>query len=362
MFTSSVRRAALAAQPSPLVASLATSAPRAVSTQSLSCRPLQRRYSSSKPSNPADGPKGVPDNVSAAPAAQADAPAKKSKTSRARKAKDVAASCTVKGRDETMQNLPSVPSTGHLQIKGTFTNPSLTHSIPPAVLTSLLAEIAASAFFSLHRPISVTTPFPKPITPDAFAAIFAARAPKRHSVLSALSHTPRSVAEQPRWLGESGLLRDEAPQQDDGLTHLDALPGDAIPFPQHIMHGRYQPFNAPPAPVPMDAAAVAEADAVQHRTYTTMLTIEESTDANGEVTYVAHSGPLVDVEVEEPGTPRRFLDRMSRRQRRFEEGRREVVTWQAISVKRQRKLKMKKHKYKKLMRKTRNLRRRLDRN
>ncbi|RYZ81296.1 MAG: AURKAIP1/COX24 domain-containing protein [Proteobacteria bacterium] len=34
----------------------------------------------------------------------------------------------------------------------------------------------------------------------------------------------------------------------------------------------------------------------------------------------------------------------------------------AISVKRQRKLKMKKHKYKKLMKRTRNLRRRLDRN
>jgi len=33
----------------------------------------------------------------------------------------------------------------------------------------------------------------------------------------------------------------------------------------------------------------------------------------------------------------------------------------AISVKRQRKLKMKKHKYKKLMKKTRNLRRRLER-
>ena len=40
-------------------------------------------------------------------------------------------------------------------------------------------------------------------------------------------------------------------------------------------------------------------------------------------------------------------------------GRRTMWT---ISVKRQRKLKMKKHKYKKLMKKTRNLRRRLDRN
>ena len=35
--------------------------------------------------------------------------------------------------------------------------------------------------------------------------------------------------------------------------------------------------------------------------------------------------------------------------------------WHLISVKRQRKLKMKKHKYKKLMKRTKNLRRRLDR-
>ncbi len=38
-----------------------------------------------------------------------------------------------------------------------------------------------------------------------------------------------------------------------------------------------------------------------------------------------------------------------------------VGGWMAISVKRQRKLKMKKHKYKKLMKRTKNLRRRLDR-
>ena len=37
------------------------------------------------------------------------------------------------------------------------------------------------------------------------------------------------------------------------------------------------------------------------------------------------------------------------------------VTWQLISVKRQRKLKMKKHKYKKLLKRTKNIRRRLDR-
>lgn len=39
----------------------------------------------------------------------------------------------------------------------------------------------------------------------------------------------------------------------------------------------------------------------------------------------------------------------------------EIGGYQTLSVKRQRKLKMKKHKYKKLMRRTRNLRRKLDR-
>jgi hypothetical protein len=107
---------------------------------------------------------------------------------------------------------------------------------------------------------------------------------------------------------------------------------------------------------------------VSHRTYTATLTIEESTDANGEVTYVAHSGPLVDIENAMEETPERqsFLERMSIRQRDHAERRMEEESergiMQAISVRRQRKLKMKKHKYKKLMRKTRNLRRRLDRN
>jgi hypothetical protein len=132
----------------------------------------------------------------------------------------------------------------------------------------------------------------------------------------------------------------------------------------------------------MDSAALASAasaaeaaNAPQHRTYKAVLTIEESTDANGEVTYMAHSSPLIaDIEepetssheIQEPGAaPTRFRERMNIRQERYEEflekRGEEGAIW-AISVKRQRKLKMKKHKYKKLMRRTRNLRRRLDRN
>jgi hypothetical protein len=113
------------------------------------------------------------------------------------------------------------------------------------------------------------------------------------------------------------------------------------------------------------------------RTYRAYLTFTESTNAAGEVTYMAHSSPLiVDIEelehdsaaaIQEPNSmPTTFRERMNIRKERYEEflhrrGERDAAVW-AISVKRQRKLKMKKHKYKKLMRRTRNLRRRLDRN
>lgn len=157
---------------------------------------------------------------------------------------------------------------------------------------------------------------------------------------------------------------------------LDAGPeGDALmDFPRHILSGRYTPFHPPPAPQPQNTAdsLLAGAEAAeaqsqaqeaepQHRTYTAVLTIEESTDSNGEVTYLAHSSPLVAEDPPRAG-PTKFLERMQIRRERYREQRPEENDMLAISVKRQRKLKMKKHKYKKLMRRTRNLRRRLDRN
>ena len=222
-------------------------------------------------------------------------------------------------------------------------------------------DIAASSFFSLHRPISVTAPFPKPVTPTAFAAIFTPRTHRVSDVLSTLSNTVRALdgtAEQDRW-GADETLRAALAAEPNDVTHLDGQ--DAIPFPQHILTGRYQPFNAPAPPVPMaeDAAPLAPETQAQHRTYTATLTIEESTSPSGEVTYIAHSSPLQDVE--EPTTPTAFRERMRERRMRYEEERVGGEMF-AISVKRQRKLKMKKHKYKKLMRRTRNLRRRLDRN
>ena len=161
--------------------------------------------------------------------------------------------------------------------------------------------------------------------------------------------------------------------QSSEAQHLDSVPErPSMMFPRHILSGKYVPFSPPPAPVPMDtpeslAAGAEAADQVQEqqsRTYTALLTIKESTDENGDVTYVAHSGPLL-AAAERPHTPSNtpFLDRMSERQQRYwVQQSSEESGMYAISVKRQRKLKMKKHKYKKLMKRTRNLRRKLDRN
>jgi Mitochondrial domain of unknown function (DUF1713) len=214
---------------------------------------------------------------------------------------------------------------------------------------------------------------------------------KRAEIISTLSstvHELESATRQERWNAETDDLRaaiaaeaNHIPEGD--IKHLDQSPlSPYIPFPPHVLSGIYQPFNPPPPPRLMNkvgsntagAGAAAQANAPQHRTYTAVITIKESTDDNGEVTWMAHSTPLV-AEVEEPFVsgdqtdpapkPTKSRRRCSIQKQRFEEqGKQrtdETGVW-AISVKRQRKLKMKKHKYKKLMRRTRNLRRRLDRN
>ena len=108
MFSSSVRRAVYA-QPSPFVSAIANvSAPRAVCTQTLAVK--QRRYSSSKPSSPADGQRGV-----AVPVVQVKAGESK-KGKKAQKKKGT-------------EGLPSVPSTGHLQVKGMPIRPPISHQL-----------------------------------------------------------------------------------------------------------------------------------------------------------------------------------------------------------------------------------------
>lgn len=183
------------------------------------------------------------------------------------------------------------------------------------------------------------------------------------------------------------------------------------------MAGQFLPFCPPPLPSAESAAAHVEAAArladaanaaeensivdleeeVQKRVYKAVFTIEETTDAHGEVKIVAHSPELIeDTEASSPSSgvgrgkkaarmtisveggggrvesslssspaqeqeqeqepqPWSFLQRMHLRQINFQrqETRLRRTRWELISVKRQRKLKMKKKKYKKLTRRLR---------
>jgi len=340
MFTSSVRRVAFTAPPSPTVLAFKTSAPRVISCQ---YRSHQRRPSSSKSSSPSNGPKGVADGQTA--------PSQSGRPSR-RKAKEVAGDCTVKPQDQSAQNLPSVPSTTHLKDR----------------------DISTSSFFSLHRPISVTDSWPTNVSEDAFGTIFMKK-PKRPNtsqVINTLSNTVgalETALSRQRSGGEFSIdTRNIAKNSDAQATAL-TVP---LAFPQHILPSNFMPFNPPPPPMPLSeeqsAAAGLEASEdisrpAHSKTYYAIITVEESKDENGKMQYVGYASSFVPEQEEPPRLS--FLERMRIRQRRYEEYRDQKVEenriW-AISVKRQRKLKMKKHKYKKLMRRTRNLRRRLDRN
>jgi hypothetical protein len=169
-----------------------------------------------------------------------------------------------------------------------------------------------------------------------------------------------------------------------GIESLDAavrVHDEKAPFMSQYNSIHFQP---PPAPLPAgqvadsDVAAELAADKslsaapAKQRAWSTEVVVTESTDATGKRSYSATTAPMVEIsipaaensnEVGHYETKQPFLQRMKQRQitnaqRRVKLGRSDML---AISVKRQRKLKMKKHKYKKLMKRTRLERRKLDR-
>ncbi|KAG9242474.1 hypothetical protein BJ878DRAFT_569300 [Calycina marina] len=402
MFSSSVRRVGLIAPQVPIIATFTSSAPRAVAVSTaLSYRSHQRRLSSSKPSNPSDGSNGdsTGQNVVAQPhpsrllkkkledegklghkvdgekdidAGIASKPQKKGRK-KAKAASDKAFADVSQHCAQTLVNDKTVESLSH-ELYNVYPVPNTDHIAP--------SQIAQANFFSLHRPISITMSIPQPVTEDAFATIFKPwPKPNTGDVVATITNTLKNLDDsaaqmkatksmgagprQAQWNAEPEVISEggSAQSQQKQVMQLDELPQETkLEFPKHILTGTYQPFHPPPPPVPQHTldslAAGAETVEPQLRRYTTVVTIDESTDANGEVTYAAHSSPLL--QQESIILPTRFLQRMHIRQinsriRHEEQG------FFAISVKRQRKLKMKKHKYKKLMKRTRTLRRKLDR-
>lgn len=142
---------------------------------------------------------------------------------------------------------------------------------------------------------------------------------------------------------------------------------------------RLRPFHPPPPPVSFNEAKNVAAAANARRpegpssstassqessSYSTVLTIHESTDAIGRKTYEAHTTPFVrSKDMDAPGATTEheaYIDVPHRRPTTYIERLRNSRTMHAISTKRRRRAKIKKHKYKKLLRKTRTLRRKLD--
>lgn len=282
---------------------------------------------------------------------------------------------------------------------------SLSPSLPPANHTAFSPDISLSSFFSLHRPISLTNPLPPTTTPERFASLFEPKQqPSPTHVIYTLSNTidaldPHSAADKDAAAELHWQVVEESPSNAEGVKHLDGAPRPARTVEEMV--SQLRPFMAPPPPalavdsdLTRDASAShadqahAAAATEPKKSFRTTITVTESTSPDGVKHYTASTSPMVRVPSSEAAaaiapspttsqTPvqdalratrmrQPFLERMRNRHLDWAEYRQERDddrnTMQLISVKRQRKLKMKKHKYKKLMRRTRNLRRRLDRN
>lgn len=245
------------------------------------------------------------------------------------------------------------------------------------MLTSI--DVKVSSFFSLHRPMSISSNslFPTVSTSASFDSIFQVRSPTSRKTMMDNIQTLSGGIENL----EAALQVHEqnAPEEvSEEIFHLDGLPQVSI---DQLMQ-QFKPFRPPPAPTPLDQTTqpgqssstqenMLEAP-VKQRSWSTAVVVTESTDASGQRTYSATTAPMVEIQVPAAETNQEmddveirqpFLERMRQRQNTYirhreNKGNPDML---AISVKRQRKLKMKKHKYKKLMKRTRLLRRKLDR-
>ncbi|KAJ5773407.1 hypothetical protein N7457_008303 [Penicillium paradoxum] len=347
MLSTSLRRAAWAPMPLP---GITRSSQNLTSSLLGAIRPLhERRYSSSSkpPVPPSDGSRRMD---TSAPAKGVNSSSEKNKATR-RRGKDSASrsGSSKSSQYSAFSNLPSVPSTQHRQPH----------------------DVHVASFFSIHRPISVTTTVPPTSTTDAFEAIFSSKRPLRNEpqdVIFTLSSAVQSMDPASQGMSESEDQFRTFSEQDGELRMLDG-PDAKMSVEEYTR--RLRPFQPPPPPVPMDTSAFEAAESTEsqldneYQTYSTVLTIREARHADGRKTYEAHTGPFVrngemegpsglheEISIEAPSDSTAGMTYMERV--------RNNRTMYAISTKRRRKVKMKKHKFKKLMKRTRTLRRKLD--
>ncbi|KAF2269855.1 hypothetical protein CC78DRAFT_241598 [Lojkania enalia] len=244
----------------------------------------------------------------------------------------------------------------------------------------IFVDVKISSFFSLHRPMSVTSAIPPVATNASFDTIFQGRSPSnRKSMMDNIQTLSDGIdrLEAVLRVHDQKQAPEEVVQSEADVHHLDGPPQVSV---DQLM-SQFVPFRPPPAPVPFDQAMESEtvpeeptipAKLVTQRAWSTSVLVTESTDASGKRTYSATTAPMVEIEVppvehgqqtDDVEIRQPFLDRMRQRQNMFirAQGNQGRPGMHLISVRRQRKLKMKKHKYKKLMKRTRLERRKLDR-
>ncbi|KAL9101669.1 MAG: hypothetical protein Q9187_009211 [Circinaria calcarea] len=267
----------------------------------------------------------------------------------------------------------------------------------------IYVDVHVASFFSIHRPISVTASVPSTYSLASFSSIFTPKvgtttraADVIYTLSSALyriekaatqaeSQPPTSSAHADSTSPEESELRAAITQASTSnaepttTTYLDGQPGQGIQINIQELAKNFRPFMPPPAPVPMMFSeevgiSAQNANSSPPSRSSTIIRILQNTPPSTRRSIAARlasirraSQPLSsrNTTIGEQAPPSRqpFLERMRIRQEKWDDSREEArrTRWRAISVRRQRKLKMKKHKYKKLMRRTRNLRRKLDR-
>lgn len=196
-------------------------------------------------------------------------------------------------------------------------------------------------------------------------------------------HHNSQGAEQKAAIMKALMQRNENTADPNRTHHLDGAPqtihinGGNVKLVIEEFARRFRPFNTPPAPTPLSDADIeaAEAQAAaeeageemqarslevdiqnqDHDPYVqqVVMNVIEQDSADHDGFFTPHSAPMM--QIEDASNMREIQEQVSGRRL----GHRRRPAMYAISVKRQRRLKMKKHKYRKLMRKTRNARRRL---
>lgn len=252
--------------------------------------------------------------------------------------------------------------------------------------------------------MALSSPIPPEYSTAAFSSIFDVKPPPKAKAadiiytISSAVDTLENAASSAHSQGSEQMTQEEvdlrqAVTQESSSnpsqqTHNLDIPAKTLHINLQEMVKTFRPYMKPPAPVPMGSAqemATSASEQVEmqkqkqadsqppatQKSYTTTLTIHEITQPNGQKSYKTHTTPIVEEPSPSdegtvrysPPAPRNqpFLGRMRERQLQYLDRVADGEVWSAISVKRQRKLKMKKHKYKKLMKRTKNLRRRLDR-